>query len=112
QPPGLGRRRPQGGEDLVMNPAYPPTPHLKRRRTRIVATVGPASEEPAVLEELIRAGVDVFRLNLSHRDHAYHRTAYGRIRAAAARLDEPVAVLADLCGPKIRVGEFEGGRVE
>src|SRR5579871_4088221 len=64
---------------------------LKRRRTKIVATVGPASSEPAVLEALIRCGVNVFRLNLSHGDQAGHRAAYDRVRAAAAAADEPVA---------------------
>jgi len=92
--------------------AYPSTTLLKRRRTRIVATVGPASREPAVLELLIQAGVDVFRLNLSHGDHNEHRIACERIRAAAAKLGEPVAVIADLCGPKIRVGKFRDGRIE
>jgi pyruvate kinase len=85
---------------------------LKRRRTKIVATVGPASHEPAMLEGLIRAGVNVFRLNLSHGEHAEHRAAFQRVRAAAAALGEPIAVLADLCGPKIRVGRFAGGLVE
>jgi len=92
--------------------AYPSTTLLKRRRTRIVATVGPASRESAVLELLIQAGVDVFRLNLSHGDHNEHRISCERIRTAAAKLGEPVAVLADLCGPKIRVGKFRDGRIE
>jgi pyruvate kinase len=82
---------------------------LKRRRTKIVATIGPASRDPAVLQELVRTGVNVFRLNMSHGDHADHRLAYERIRAAAEAADEQVAVLADLCGPKIRVGRFPGG---
>jgi pyruvate kinase len=95
-----------------MSQAYPGTILLKRRRTRIVATIGPASEPPAVLEELIRAGVDVFRLNFSHSDHAHHRSSYEAIRAASDRVGHPVAVLADLCGPKIRVGQFAGGKIE
>jgi pyruvate kinase len=85
---------------------------LKRRRTKIVATIGPASLDPAIIEQLIAVGVDVFRLNMSHGDHAGHRTAYGRIRAAAAKAGKPIAVLADLCGPKIRVGQFAGGRID
>ena len=85
---------------------------MKRRRTRIVATIGPACEKPTVLEELIRSGVDVFRLNFSHSDHAHHRTAYEAIRAASQRIASPVAVLADLCGPKIRVGRFPEGKIE
>jgi pyruvate kinase len=83
---------------------------VARRRTRIVATVGPASSDAAVLRQLVRAGVDVFRLNLSHGDQVAHRQAFERVREAAA--GEPVAVLADLCGPKIRVGELEGRRIE
>ncbi len=85
---------------------------LKRRRTKIVATVGPASDDPAVLEQLIRAGVNVFRLNMSHGDHTSHRKAYDGIRAAARSAGTDIAVLADLCGPKIRCGKFEGGRAE
>jgi pyruvate kinase len=96
----------------IMSNSYPPVTLLKRRRTRIVATIGPASEKPAVLEELIRSGVDVFRLNCSHSDHARHRSAYEAIRAASLRVGSPVAVLADLCGPKIRVGKFEEGKIE
>jgi pyruvate kinase len=85
---------------------------LKRRRTKIVATVGPASSSPEVLGELIDAGVNVFRLNMSHGTHDLHRAAYEAIRAVAARRGKPIAVLADLCGPKIRCGQFEGGSIE
>jgi pyruvate kinase len=85
---------------------------LKQRRTKIVATLGPASSEAAVIQQLVAAGVNVFRLNFSHGDHASHQLAYERVRAASAALDEPVAVLADLCGPKIRVGQFPGGQTE
>lgn len=84
---------------------------LLTRRTKIVATLGPASEDPATIERLIAAGADVFRLNLSHGDHELHARAYGAIREAAARTKKPVAVLADLCGPKIRTGRFAGGSV-
>ncbi|MHB1427041.1 MAG: pyruvate kinase [Gemmataceae bacterium] len=84
---------------------------LRRRRTKIVATIGPASRDPAVLEALLRAGVNVFRLNLSHGDHPGHRANFANIRAASAATGEPVAVLADLCGPKIRVGCFAGGGI-
>ena len=56
---------------------------LKRRRTKIIATVGPSSATPAVLAELVRAGVNVFRLNMSHGDHAGHRSVYTAIREAA-----------------------------
>jgi pyruvate kinase len=84
---------------------------LKRRRTRIVATLGPASREPAMLESLIRAGVNVFRLNLSHGSHEEHREIYERVRAAATG-GRVISILADLCGPKIRVGRFAGGKIE
>ncbi len=84
---------------------------LHRRRTKIVATVGPASRDPAVLEALVRAGVNVFRLNLSHGEQVEHHDSFERVRAAAAAVGEAVAVLADLCGPKIRVGRFAGGRI-
>ncbi|MFZ5467915.1 MAG: pyruvate kinase [Myxococcota bacterium] len=85
---------------------------LKRRRTKIVATVGPSSSSPQMLAALIDAGVNVFRLNFSHGTHASHEAAYQTIRAEAAKAGHPVAVLADLCGPKIRVGRFEGGGIE
>src|SRR5690242_5337681 len=94
-----------------MSTPQPLTMLLLKRRTKIVATVGPASCEPAVLEAMIRAGVNVVRLNLSHGEHAEHRQAYDRVRAAAAAAGVPVAILADLCGPKIRVGRFAGGHV-
>lgn len=90
---------------------YPNITLLKRRRTKIVATLGPATESQEAIEQLIAAGVNVFRLNMSHGDHATHRRAFRRVRAAAAAGVEPVAVLADLCGPKIRVGRFPGGQV-
>ncbi|HWG42872.1 MAG TPA: pyruvate kinase [Gemmataceae bacterium] len=91
---------------------HPPhTTVFHRRRTKIVATVGPASRDPAMLDALIHAGVNVFRLNMSHGDHDGHRTNFERIRAAASAVGEPVAILADLCGPKIRVGRLAGGRL-
>jgi pyruvate kinase len=65
-----------------------------------------------MIEQLIRAGVNVFRLNFSHGDQATHGRVYQRVRVAASKAGEPVAVLADLCGPKIRVGDFAGGSVQ
>lgn len=85
---------------------------LLRRRTKIVATLGPASSSPEMIERLIRAGVDVFRLNMSHGDQAGHEATYRAVREAASVTGTQVAVLADLCGPKIRTGTFEGGSVE
>jgi len=93
-------------------PIDPEQPLLKRRRTKIVATVGPASSDIAVMKDLIRAGVNVFRLNMSHGDHDGHSKAYETIRAAAIEIGTDVGVLADLCGPKIRCGLFEGDRIE
>ena len=85
---------------------------LINRRTKIIATVGPASSSPGLLEALVTAGVNVFRLNMSHGDHAGHQSAYENIRAIAQRLSKPVAILADLCGPKIRTGKFENEGIE
>jgi len=84
---------------------------LKHRRTKIVATVGPSSSESEILEHLCHAGVNVFRMNMSHGTHAGHRETYGRIRAAAEKAGTVIGVLADLCGPKIRVGRFPEGRI-
>lgn len=85
---------------------------LKRRRTKIVATVGPASNSPEMISKLINLGVNVFRLNFSHGTHDSHQQAFVRIREAAAAAGQHVAILADLCGPKIRAGKFEGGFID
>ncbi|MBN8474774.1 pyruvate kinase [Sulfuritalea sp.] len=82
---------------------------LRWRRTKIVATLGPASSRPNAIDQLLRAGVDVVRLNMSHGTHDGHREACQRVRAAARKLDRHVAILADLCGPKIRCGTFPDG---
>jgi len=84
---------------------------LIRRRTKIVATLGPASSTPDKIKQLIKAGVNVFRLNFSHGDQETHGRVYELVRATCLELGEPVAVLADLCGPKIRVGNFAEGAV-
>lgn len=80
-------------------------------RTKIVATLGPASSTVKVIRELINAGVDVFRLNMSHGDHASHGRLIKRVRDAHNAGSGPAAILGDLCGPKIRVGRLEGGQV-
>ena len=82
---------------------------LRWRRTKIVATLGPASSERKIIEDLLKAGVDVVRLNMSHGTHEAHREVYGHVRAAAKKLDRHVAIFADLCGPKIRCGKFPDG---
>ena len=84
---------------------------LKNRRTKIIATVGPASDKVEVITELIKAGVNIFRLNMSHGDHDFHHGVYQTIRSTSEKLVMPVAILADLCGPKIRTGKFEKGEI-
>ncbi|MFQ5504970.1 MAG: pyruvate kinase [Planctomycetota bacterium] len=85
----------------------------KRRRwqtrTKIVATIGPASSKASRIRDLIRAGVDVFRLNFSHGTHTEHAKVIRRVRRAARAESRAVGILADLQGPKIRVGELAGG---
>ena len=84
---------------------------LSFRRTKIIATLGPASSSPEILDALIEAGVNVFRLNFSHGTHESHAESFRQIKAAIARSGRHVAVLGDLCGPKIRVGHFENGPI-
>jgi pyruvate kinase len=85
---------------------------LKKRRTKIIATLGPASSEPEQIRKLIKAGVNIFRQNMSHGDHSYHKETYARIREIAEDLELPVGILADLCGPKIRTGKFKGDSIK
>ncbi len=80
-----------------------------RPRTRIIATLGPATDTDVRVTELIEAGVDVFRLNCSHGSHDEHRERVARIRRLARETSRPVAILADLQGPKIRTGALAGG---
>jgi len=80
------------------------------RQTKIIATVGPASDSDVVLDALIAAGADIVRLNFSHGTHETHAATYARVREAAKRAQREVAVLQDLGGPKIRTGPVEGGR--
>ena len=82
------------------------------RRAKIVCTIGPACDDQATLEQLIRAGMDVARLNFSHGSHEEHARRFATVRAAAEACDKPVAILQDLCGPKIRAGRFPGGNRE
>jgi pyruvate kinase len=79
------------------------------RRTKIVATVGPASRDRKVLESLAQAGVDVVRLNFSHGEHAQHLEVMKSVREISAALGRPIALLQDLSGPKIRTGKLKGG---
>jgi pyruvate kinase len=82
------------------------------RRTKIVATIGPASREPDVLAKMVEAGMDVARLNYSHGSLEEHAETAVRVRAAAARVGRPVAILQDLPGPKLRIGALRDGMVE
>ena len=85
---------------------------IRKRRTRIVATLGPASRDPQMVLELAEAGVDVFRLNFSHGAHEDHAAALAAVRDAETALDRPLAALADLQGPKFRIGAFARCRIE
>src|SRR6187455_2475204 len=81
------------------------------RSTKIVATLGPSSSEPAVLERMVRAGVDVVRLNFSHGTAEDHRNRAALVREVGRAVGRTVAIMCDLQGPKIRVGKFKNGRV-
>ncbi|MCC6179745.1 MAG: pyruvate kinase [Chloroflexi bacterium] len=86
-------------------PGMPP-----RRRARIVATLGPATDDASTLEALLAAGVNVVRLNFSHGTHAQHAARIEKVRAIAPRLGRPIAIMLDLQGPKIRTGTLVGGQ--
>ena len=83
----------------------------RRRRTKIVATIGPASSTSEMLARLFHGGVDVFRLNFSHGAHEDHLSRITMIRALERSVGRPIGILADVQGPKLRVGTFSGGRV-
>jgi len=85
--------------------------HDLMRRTKIVATIGPATESPEVLRQLIEAGATTFRLNFSHGDHADHALRIATIRQVAHQMQVHIGILQDLQGPKIRLGRFEGGPI-
>ncbi|MBD2748370.1 pyruvate kinase [Microvirga sp. BT688] len=80
----------------------------RARRTKILATLGPASENSEMIEKLFEAGADVFRLNMSHLPREKLKERVAMIRAVEAKFNRPIAILADLQGPKLRVGAFEG----
>ncbi len=82
------------------------------RRTKIIATLGPATDQPGMLEKLINAGVDVFRLNYSHQTHADHERRMKEIRKLSYQHKHAMAVIADLQGPKIRIEHFKEGKVQ
>src|SRR5919204_1493780 len=80
------------------------------RHTKIIATVGPASDSDAMLDALFAAGTDIVRLNFSHGTHESHAATLARVRRAAKRGRREVAVLQDLGGAKIRTGQLDGGK--
>ncbi len=83
----------------------------RARKVRILATLGPASRTPEMIEKLYRAGADAFRVNMSHGTHADHAPVIAAIRSLEASLGRPTTILADLQGPKLRVGTFADGKV-
>ncbi len=84
----------------------------RHRRTKIIATLGPASSTLEMLGQLFEAGADVFRLNFSHGSHEDHAARIEMIRALEHKFDRPIGILADIQGPKLRVGQFRGGRIQ
>jgi len=84
---------------------------MSLRKTKIIATIGPASDERGRLERMIKAGANLTRLNFSHGDHEYHGKILKMVRAASKKLSIPVAVVQDLQGPKIRTGELHEDKV-
>lgn len=84
----------------------------RQRNAKILATLGPASGEPDKIAALFEAGADVFRLNFSHGSHAEHKARFEAVRALEARIGRPIGILVDLQGPKLRLGDFTGGKAE
>lgn len=82
----------------------------RSRKVKILATLGPASSEPDMIRKLFDAGADLFRINMSHADHDLMRTLVGRIRAIEDETGRPIGILADLQGPKLRVGKFANSK--
>jgi pyruvate kinase len=83
----------------------------RSRRAKIVATLGPASYAPEMIERLFEAGVDVFRINMSHSSFDVVKKLHAAVRSAEAKFERPIGILADLQGPKFRVGLLRGERV-
>jgi len=85
---------------------------LPVNKTKLVCTIGPASESPEILEQLIRAGMNVARLNFSHGDFDSHKKVIDNIRTAARAVGKRVAIMADLPGPKMRIGQLAEEPIE
>ncbi|MBV9062015.1 MAG: pyruvate kinase [Alphaproteobacteria bacterium] len=84
----------------------------RRRKTKIVATLGPASSSPERMKALFEAGADVFRINMSHNTPESLKDVHGRVRALEGEVGRPIGILADLQGPKIRLGKLPGGSID
>src|ERR1039458_5092817 len=84
---------------------------ISARKTKIISTLGPASSSTSIMERLIQAGVDLFRLNFSHGSNESKSEVINRIRMLSAAHNRPIGILADLQGPKIRTGRMEGGNL-
>ncbi|WP_417829731.1 pyruvate kinase [Thalassospira sp.] len=84
----------------------------RQRKAKIIATLGPASSKPEILEKIVQSGVDVFRLNFSHGEHSEHLARFEAIRAVEEKLGRPIGILMDLQGPKIRVGTFADEQIQ
>ena len=84
----------------------------RKRKVKILATLGPASSSREMIEKLFIAGVDVFRINMSHTNHSLLKELHGHIRAIEEKLKRPIGILADLQGPKIRIGTFANKEVK
>jgi pyruvate kinase len=84
----------------------------RNRKVKIIATLGPASSSPEMIEKLFVAGVDVFRINMSHTSHALLKELHGCIRNIESKVNRPIGILADLQGPKIRIGTFKDKEVQ
>jgi pyruvate kinase len=82
------------------------------QKTKIVCTIGPASDSPEVMKQMIEADMNVARLNFSHSDFAGHKKVIGNLRAASVSLGRRIAIMADLPGPKMRIGEFAEEPIE
>jgi pyruvate kinase len=85
---------------------------IMKRNTKIVATIGPSSQDEGNMFTLIEAGIDIARINFSHGDHGTHKTMIKRLRRLAHTIGQPLCIMQDLQGLKIRTGEIENGSVE
>ncbi|HEX2624231.1 MAG TPA: pyruvate kinase, partial [Sphingomicrobium sp.] len=88
---------------MAVLPGLPP----RTRKVKVLATLGPASSDPAVIEALLRAGADAFRINMSHGERADKAALVDAIRGLERSMGRPIAIVFDLQGPKLRVGEFK-----